>query len=166
MADPYTSRPTEVEKALAHAKDRTLRQPTMALNHAVELDRELSRMGWSEPTTYALHGMATPESNSDKDGAPWRTSTPGQFECLCQALRPSAQSPGQALATKKPTTMSVAKHLHARLIGKLGLPGMLGKRSCPSCISPKSNESFRSPTDCKFILKVPTICWTALRTRL
>lgn len=99
MADPYTSRPTEVEKALAHAKDRTLRQPTMALNHAVELDRELSRMGWSEPTTYALHGMATPESNSDKDGAPWRTSTPGQFECLCQALRQTAPSPGQALAT-------------------------------------------------------------------
>jgi hypothetical protein len=84
---------------LAHAKDRTLRQPTMALNHAVELDRELKQMGWSEPITYALHGVASPRSNSDEDGAPWRTSTPGQFECLCQALRPSAQSPGQALAT-------------------------------------------------------------------
>jgi hypothetical protein len=84
---------------LADAKDSTLRQPTMALHHAVDLDRELSHMGWSEPITYALHGVATPGSNSDEDGAPWRTSPPGQFECLYQALRQSAQSPSQALAT-------------------------------------------------------------------
>lgn len=99
MADPFTNRPTEVEKALADSMDRTLRQPTMALNHAVELDREFSQMGWSQPITYALHGMATPRSNSDEDGAPWRTSTPGQFACLYQALHQSAHSPGQALAT-------------------------------------------------------------------
>ena len=99
MADPFTHWPTEVEKALAHAKDRTLRQPTMALNHAVDLDRELSQMGWSEPITYALHGMATPQSNTDEDGAPWRTSKPGLFDCLYQAIHQSAHSPGPALAT-------------------------------------------------------------------
>jgi hypothetical protein len=99
MAEPFTKRPIGVEKALADAKDTTLRQPTMALIHAVDLDRELSHMGWSEPITYALHGVATPGSNSDEDGAPWRTSKPGQFECLYQALRQSAQIPGQALAT-------------------------------------------------------------------
>lgn len=99
MADPFTNRPTEVEKALANAKDRTRKQPTMALHHAVDLDRELSRMGFSEPTTYALHGSATPQSNTDEDGAPWRTSTPGLFDSLYQAIRQAVQSPALALAT-------------------------------------------------------------------
>ena len=99
MADPFTNRPPEVEKALAHAKDRTLKQPTMALHHAFDLDRQLSQMAWSEPITYALHGMATPQANTDEDGAPWRTATPGLFDCLYQAIRQSAHSPGLALAT-------------------------------------------------------------------
>ncbi len=99
MADPFTNRPTVVEQALADAMHRTQQQPTLALNHAVDLDRELSRMGFSEPTTYALHGTATPQSNTDEDGAPWRTSTPGLFNCLYQAIHPAVQPPGLALAT-------------------------------------------------------------------
>ena len=99
MAERITYRPIELEQALADAMGRTQRQPELALSHAVELDRQLGRMGFSEPMTYALHGTATPRSNSDADGAPWRTSTPGQFECLYQAFGQSVQSPGQALAT-------------------------------------------------------------------
>jgi hypothetical protein len=99
MADQITNRPIEVEPVLADAMHRTQRQPALALNHAVELDRELRQMGWSEPTTYALHGMATPKCNTDEDGAPRRTSTPGLFDCLYQAIRQPVQSPGLALAT-------------------------------------------------------------------
>ena len=99
MADQITNRPIELEQVLADAMHRTQRQPALALNHAVELDRELSRMGYSEPTTYALHGTATPKCNTDEDGAPWRTSTPGLFDCLYQAIRQPVQSPGLALAT-------------------------------------------------------------------
>ena len=79
--------------------DRTKQQPALALHHAVELDRELSRMGWSEPITYALHGTATPTGNSDENGAPWRSSTPGTFDCLYQAHRQRVDSLGLALAT-------------------------------------------------------------------
>lgn len=99
MVDQITNRPIEVEQALADAMHLTQLQPTLALSHAVELDRELSRMGFPEPTTYALHGTATPQSNTDEDGASWRTSTPGLFDCLYRALRQAEQSPGLALAT-------------------------------------------------------------------
>lgn len=99
MADQITNRPIELEQALADAMHRTQRQPELALSHAVELDRQLGRMGISEPTTYARHGTATPHCNSDAEGAPWRTSPPGQFDCLYKALRQSVQSPGLALAT-------------------------------------------------------------------
>ena len=99
MADQITNRPIELEQALADAMHRTQRQPELALSHAVELDRQLGRMGFSEPTTYARHGTATPRCNTDAEGAPWRTSTPGQFDCLNKALRQSVQSPGLALAT-------------------------------------------------------------------
>ena len=99
MADPITNSPIELEQALADALLRTQRQPALALSHAVDLDRQLSRMGFSEPMTYALHGTATPRSNSDEDGAPWLTSTPGLFDCLHQALGQAVQSPGLALAT-------------------------------------------------------------------
>ncbi len=99
MADKITRKPPELEKALADALDRTQRQPAFALTHAVELDRELSRIGWSEPITYALHGTASPHTNSDADGAPWRASKPGMFDCLYQAHRQSVESPGLALAT-------------------------------------------------------------------
>jgi hypothetical protein len=99
MADQITNKPIEVEQVLADAMHRTQRQPALALNHAVDLDRELRQMGWSEPTTYALHGMATPKCNTDEDGAPWRTSIPGLFDCLYQAIRQTVQPPGLALAT-------------------------------------------------------------------
>jgi len=98
MAAPIANKPTDVEKALAEAMYQTRRQPALALSHAVDLDRELSQMGWSEPITYALHGVATPRSNSDEDGAPWRASTPGMFDCLYQAHRQHLVSPGLALA--------------------------------------------------------------------
>lgn len=98
MADPFTNWPIGVEKSLAKAMDRTLRQPTMALHHAVDLDRELNQMGWSEPITYALHGTATPQSNADAAGAPWRTSPPGLFNCLHEAHRHWMKSSGSALA--------------------------------------------------------------------
>jgi hypothetical protein len=98
MADQITNRPVELEQALAGAIRRTQLQPTLALSHAVELDRQLSQMGFSEPTTYALHGTATPRSNSDADGAPWRTSPPGLFDCLYQSLQQPVQSSGLALA--------------------------------------------------------------------
>ena len=98
MADQITNRPVEIEQALSDAIRRTQRQPTLALSHAVELDRQLSQMGFSEPTTYALHGTATPRSNSDADGAPWRTSTPGLYDCLYQSLQQPVQSSGLALA--------------------------------------------------------------------
>lgn len=98
MADQITNRPVEIEQALSDAIRRTQRQPTLALSHAVELDRQLSQMGFLEPTTYALHGTASPRSNSDADGAHWRTSTPGQFDCLYQSLQQPVQSPGLALA--------------------------------------------------------------------
>lgn len=99
MADQITNRPIELEQALVDAMHRTQRQPELSLSHAVELDRLLGRMGFSEPTTYARHGTATPHCNSDAEGAPWRTSTPGQFDCLYKALRQSVQSTGLALAT-------------------------------------------------------------------
>jgi hypothetical protein len=99
MLKKNTTKPSQVEQVLADAMDRTQRQPELALNHAVDLDRELSRIGWSEPITYALHGTATPSGNSDAAGAPWRTSTPGKFDCLYQAHRQFVASPGLALAT-------------------------------------------------------------------
>jgi hypothetical protein len=99
MAEKTTRKSTELEKVLADAFDRTQHQPALALHHAVDLDRELSRMGWPEPITYALHGTATPTGNSDEDGAPWRASPPGTFDCLHQALRQRVDSPGLALAT-------------------------------------------------------------------
>lgn len=93
-----TRRPPDVDKAVACALERTQRQPALSLNHAVELDRELSRMGWSEPITYAMHGTASPCLNSDEDGAPWRTSAPGAFDCLYRAHRQSVESQGCALS--------------------------------------------------------------------
>jgi hypothetical protein len=99
MSASIRNKPTEVEKALADAMDQTRRQPTLALSHAVALDRVLSQMGWPEPITYALHGTASPTGNSDEDGAPWRASPPGTFDCLHQALRQRGDSPGLALAT-------------------------------------------------------------------
>ena len=99
MAHKITNQLTELEKVLADAFERTQHQPLMALSHSVELDSELSRMEWSEPITYALHGTATPACNSDQDGAPWRTSPPGTFDCLYQAHRQHLDSPGLALAT-------------------------------------------------------------------
>ena len=99
MVEKTTLKSTELEKVLADAFDRTQHQPALALHHAVELDRELSRMGWPEPITYALHGTASPTGNSDEDGAPWRASTPGTFDCLYQAHRQHVDSPSLALAT-------------------------------------------------------------------
>jgi hypothetical protein len=99
MADKTANRPIEVEQILVDAMEKTQRQQALALIHAVELDRALSRIGWPEPITYSLHGMASPHSNSDADGAPWRTSVPGMFDCLYQALRQSVETPGLALAT-------------------------------------------------------------------
>ncbi len=99
MAAPIANKPTDVEKALADAVYQTQRQPALALSHAVALDRVLSQMDWLEPITYALHGTATPYGNSDEDGAPWRMSTPGVFDCLYQAHRQHLDPPGLALAT-------------------------------------------------------------------
>jgi len=99
MLKKNTTKPSQVKQVLADAMDRTQRQPELALNHAVDLDRELGRIGWSEPITYALHGAATLQSNSDAAGEPWRTSTPGKFDCLYQAHRQFVASPGLALAT-------------------------------------------------------------------
>jgi glycosyltransferase involved in cell wall biosynthesis len=88
----------ELEKALSNALDRTRRQPELALIHAVELDRELSRLGLEEAITYALHGHASLRSNSDKEGAPWRTAAPGSFDCLYQAHRQFGEQNGSGLA--------------------------------------------------------------------
>lgn len=99
MADPIRNRPPEVENALADAMDKTRLQPALALSHAVALDRVLRQMGWAEPITYGLHGSASPQCHSDADGAPWRTSPPGTFDCLYQAHRQVVDSPSIALAT-------------------------------------------------------------------
>ena len=89
----------ELEKILADALDRTQRQPELALIHALELNDELRQMGCAYPITYSLHGYASQHSNSDQDGAPWRTSEPGRFDCLYQAQRQFGDAPGRALAT-------------------------------------------------------------------
>ncbi len=88
----------ELEKALVNAFEQTKRQPALALIHAVELDRKLKRIGFEEPITYALHGNASPNRNSDQDGAPWRTFAPRRFDCLYQAHRQFGDLCGFALA--------------------------------------------------------------------
>ena len=65
--------------ALGAAQSRTRSMPGLAIIHALELDRELKRLGAGGPLTYCAHGLTTPQapaSTKDLDGeAALRAST-------------------------------------------------------------------------------------------
>ena len=52
--------PPAILQQVEAARQRTLAEPLLALNHAVALDQQLQRDGWSTPITYAAQSIAIP----------------------------------------------------------------------------------------------------------
>lgn len=64
--------PPEVLRAIASARAKATQAPSLALNHAVELDSRLANSGFGEPVTFSAHGIAMPysiRSSFDRDAA-------------------------------------------------------------------------------------------------
>lgn len=77
--------PAAIRQAVANTRQRTLDNPGLAFNHAVELDRQLSDLGWHQPLTYSAQGEATPGWTSDPLGADWRQAPPHSLRALHEA---------------------------------------------------------------------------------
>jgi len=97
QGDAHHAMLPDIANIVAQARWRTQKQPGLALMHAVQLDRQLRQMGYFEPVTYAQHGVATLQTNTDDQALPWRQTPAGTYACLHQAQRSELQ-PDDALA--------------------------------------------------------------------
>jgi hypothetical protein len=84
--------PPDIANIVAQARWRTQKQADLALMHAVQLDRQLRQLGYSEPVTYAQHGVVTSQTNTDDQAPDWRQNPPGTLACLHQAQRSAWQT--------------------------------------------------------------------------
>lgn len=57
--------PPDIQALVATTQKLSTREPTLALNHAVALDKQLTSAGWLSPVTIAAHGVAGPGWNTD-----------------------------------------------------------------------------------------------------
>ena len=74
--------PIQVAAAVNAATDLTCREPSLAVVHAVKLDKQLKQMGWTEPTTYASHGCAISQTITDSETAEDIKKYPSKFSNL------------------------------------------------------------------------------------
>lgn len=91
--------PAEIATLVADARQRTDREPALAGLHAARLDRQIRQTGFATPVSYARHGIATPETNSDCTVPSWQHVQPGTYDCLYQAHRAAPHWAEDALAT-------------------------------------------------------------------
>lgn len=97
LGDAHHAMPLDIASIVADAQWRTQKQAGLTLVHAVQLDRQLMQMGFAEPVTYAQHGMATLQNNTDDQALHWRQTPAGTLSCLHQAQSSELQ-PDDALA--------------------------------------------------------------------
>lgn len=71
--------------ALTKAQARTRSMPGLAVSHALELDRELKRLGENGPVTYSAHGITTPQGPANAKGSDWKAAPPNSIRALYQA---------------------------------------------------------------------------------